>query len=407
MDSVTLDPTMVLVVIDHEEIEVPSGCSILDACDRAGVYVPRLCAYPGLDPLGDCGLCFVKVDGVAARRACSVTVAPGMRVDTRDQEALGFRTGSMKAILGDHPHVCLTCPERDGCSRDECTYGEPLEARCCEEFGRCEIAKVALFVGALESAPAYEHRSLGGPVIDHNVRRHLDLCIGCGRCVAACDSLEEGGSALKLVEIRILRAEGEGAREGEDNRGGEGDRVSEGDGGRHGAVVEWGSSSYLGRRVAVPKESDLRASGCTFCGACIMVCPSGALTAEGSRGSTWLAKRKERSTLRAPVLPPEERLPYGEEALACVPAEAGVFRLYSASGERLQISGVVDLARGLRDAAGGSFGGEIHSFDFEVEPMYTQRESEYLVRHLREHGRMPRGNDVLGGLFDDDQDDLP
>ena len=53
------------------------------------------------------------------------------------------------------------------------------------------------------------------------------------------------------------------------------------------------------------------------------------------------------------------------------------------------------------------FGGEIHSFDFEVEPMYTQRESEYLVRHLREHGRMPRGNDVLGGLFDDDQDDLP
>lgn len=401
MDSVTsAEPTTVLVFIDHEEIEVPSGCSILDACDRAGVYVPRLCAYPGLDPLGDCGLCFVKVDGAAARRACSVTVAPGMRVDTRDQEALGFRTGSMKAILGDHPHVCLTCPDRDGCSRDECTYGEPPEARCCDEFGRCEIAKVASYVGALESMPAYEHRSLGGPVIDHNVRRHLDLCIGCGRCVAACDSLEEGGSALKLVENRALKSGGEGDSEGA------GDREGEGDGSRQGAAAERESSSYLGRRVAVPKESDLRASGCTFCGACIMVCPSGAITAEGSRGAAWLAKRKERSTLRAPVLPPEERLLYGEEALAFVPTEAGVFRLYSASGERLQISGVADLAGGLKDAAVGAFAGEIHSFDFEVEPMYTQRESEYLVRHLREHGRMPRGNDVLGGLFDDDQDDL-
>jgi hypothetical protein len=98
---------------------------------------------------------------------------------------------------------------------------------------------------------------------------------------------------------------------------------------------------------------------------------------------------------------------YTDEVLAAVPAQAGVFRLYSPSGERLQISGVADLARGLKDAAGGALGGEIHSFDFDVEPMYTQRESEYLVRHLREHGRMPRGNDALGGLFDDDQDDLP
>ncbi len=394
MDSATaVDPIMVLVVIDHEEIEVPSGSSILDACDRAGVYVPRLCAYPGLEPLGDCGLCFVKVDGVAARRACSVTVAQGMHIDTRDEEALGFRAGSMKAILGDHPHVCLVCPERDGCSRDECTYGEPPEARCCDEFGRCEIAKVASYVGVLESAPAFMHRSLGGPVVDHSVRRHLDLCIGCGRCVAACDSLEEGGSALKLVETWTLRGGGEGGGESA--------------GGRHGGVADRQSSSYIGRQVAVPKEADLRASGCTFCGACIMACPSGALTAEGSRGAAWLTKRKERSTLRMPVLPPEERLLYRDEVLAGVPAKAGVFRLYSPSGERLLISGVTDLAQGLKDAAGGAFGAEIHSFDFEVEPMYTQRESEYLVRHLREHGRMPRGNDVLGGLFDDDQDDLP
>jgi hypothetical protein len=135
-----------------------------------------------------------------------------------------------------------------------------------------------------------------------------------------------------------------------------------------------------------------------------MVCPTGALTAEGSRGTVWLAKRKERSTLRTPVLPPEERLLYNAEVLAGIPAKEGVFRLYSVSGERLQISGVMDLAQGLKDAAGGSIGGEIHSFDFKVEAMYTQRESEFLARHFQEHGSMPRGNDVFGGLFDDDDD---
>jgi len=65
----------------------------------------------------------------------------------------------------------------------------------------------------------------------------------------------------------------------------------------------------------------------------------------------------------------------------------------------------MDLAQGLRDAKGGSIGDEIHSFDFEVEPLYTQRESEFLARHLQEHGSMPRGNDILSELLDDDDED--
>lgn len=383
-----MDSASVKVFVDGRQVRVPVGFSILDACDHAGTYVPRLCAYPGLEPLGDCGLCFVKVDGGAARRACSVTVAPGMRVDTRDEKALGLRAASMRDILGDHPHVCLTCPDRDGCSRDECTYGEPPETRCCGEFGRCEIARVASHVGALESASTFTFRSLGEPTVDHTIRRDLELCIGCGRCVAACDTLEEAGSALQLVETRSCR----------DGRPGRG--------GRPGFVADWEPRSYLGRNVAVPKEADLRLSGCTFCGACVMVCPTGALTAQGKHGGAWLAKRGERSTLRNPVLPPEMRHPYNAGALAVVPALEGVFRLYSVAGECLQISGVMDLAHELREAVYGPLGSEVHSFDFEIQAMYTQRECELLARHLQEHGGLPRGNDALGGAFDDDEENL-
>lgn len=393
----------VTLVVDAVEIAVPAGSSIMDACDLAGVYVPRLCAFPGLEPLGDCGLCFVQVDGGDARRACSVTVAPGMVVDTRDEQARGFRAGSMKAILGDHPHVCLTCPQRDGCDRIECMYGEPVEARCCGEFGRCEIAKVAAFVGVLETAPAYVHRLVGGPVVDHNIRRDLDLCIGCGRCVAACDVLEEAGSALELVETRTLAgAAGSGAATGDAatlEAVGEGAAAASAAGG-------WEPASYLGRHVAVPKQADLASSGCTFCGACVMVCPTGALTADGSRGAAWLAKRRERTTLRAPVLPPEDRLAFTSENIAAVPAREGVFRLFSATGELLQVTGAMDMSAALREAADGALGAEVHSFDFAEEPLYTQRESELLARHLQDCGSMPRGNDVLGSLLDDDDDAL-
>lgn len=398
----------VTLVVDAVEIAVPAGSSIMDACDLAGVYVPRLCAYPGLEPLGDCGLCFVKVDGGDARRACSVTVAPGMVVDTLDEQARGFRAGSLKTILGDHPHVCLTCPQRDGCDRIECVYGEPVEARCCGEFGRCEIARVAAFVGVLETAPVYAHRSLGGPVVDHNIRRDLDLCIGCGRCVAACDALEEAGSALRLVETRTLAGAAERGAAALDvaasEPAGAGAAPAAG-----AAAVGWEPASYLGRHVAVPKEADLTSSGCTFCGACIVVCPSGALTADGSRGAAWLAKRRERTTLRAPVLPPapppRERLAFTPENVAAVPARAGVVRLFSADGELLQVTGAMDMPAALRGAADGALGAEVHSFDFAEEPLYTQREGELLARHLQDNGSMPRGNDVLGGLLDDDGDD--
>lgn len=375
----------VTLTIDGTPVVVPAGASLLDACDLAAVYVPRLCAYPGLEPLGDCGLCFVKLEG-GVRRACSVTVEEGLSVSTTDEEARGFRRSSMEAILGDHPHVCLTCPQRDGCSRVECMYGHPLEDRCCGEFGRCEIAKVAAFAGALERGPKYQHRKLS-TVQEMNIRRDLDLCIGCGRCVAACDTLEEAGCALRLVETASLVA----SIGGKENRA---------------AAGPFEPKSFLGRHVALPKAQTLRASGCTFCGACVTVCPTGALTAPGPKGASWLAKRKQRSSLAVPVLPPEDTLAFTADVVASLPECEGVFRLLAADGDVLQISGVMNLRAGLAEALAGSLAPQVESFTCEEDAMYTQRESEFLAHYSQEHGKLPRGNDVLGDLFGEEDDDL-
>jgi len=376
--------------IDGRPAAVPPGASVLDACDRVGVYVPRLCAFPGLPAVGDCGLCFVSIDG-EARRACAVPAADGMSVLTDDEEARSFRRSSMAAILGDHPHVCLTCPQRDGCSREECTYGLPPTARCCDALGWCEIGRVAAYVGALEAAPPYRFRALGS-VVERNLRRDLDLCVGCGRCVAACDTLPEAGRALRLVETKPLV--------GGDASAGVA-VAEEGDGGPD----AWQPQSYLGRHVVAPQDAaGLRASGCTFCAACVLVCPSGALTAAGPAGPSWRARRRQRTTLRPPVLPPDGRLAFAETTIDQVPAHPGVFSLLDGGGEVLQISGVGDLRAGLREAARSEVGRRAAWLAWEEQPLYTQRESELLARHLHQFGALPPGNDGPSGLFEDDDE---
>jgi [NiFe] hydrogenase diaphorase moiety small subunit len=49
--------------IDGERVEAYRSQSILDAAIEAGIYIPRLCHVPGLDPWGSCRVCTVKVNG--------------------------------------------------------------------------------------------------------------------------------------------------------------------------------------------------------------------------------------------------------------------------------------------------------------------------------------------------------
>jgi predicted molibdopterin-dependent oxidoreductase YjgC len=364
--------------VDGITIQVSAGVSLLVACDQAGAYVPRLCAYPGLTSCarsgsggGECGLCFVRLADGSIALACATSPAPGLEVTTDDPELRVLRRARLAAILAEHPHICLSCPDRDGCTRDACTYGNPPEARCCGEFGRCELGKVVAFVDpavALRRTAATVSRET---VIEGRIRREPGLCIGCGRCVAACEKLPEAGRALEMAPAPVGFARS----------------------------VEVGAAPGL-RVAARPKCETLRASGCTFCGQCVLVCPTGALTAPGEEGARWLAGRRERSGVAAPVLPPERsRSAVTPGALALVPQEAGVFRLVDREGQVLRIGGVSDLRRGLTQALEESACAHAAFFQIELDPLFTQRESELLASYAQEHGGLPPGNDLGDDMF--------
>lgn len=372
----------VRLLVDEEPVTVAAGASILDACDAAGRYVPRLCHYPGLscccgartaggwELWEECGLCVVLLTDGSEVLACVTAAAPGLKVVTDTPALRAVRLQRLARILARHPHICLSCPDRDGCSRDECTYGVPPEARCCSEFGRCELGRLTDFVDAAGSLPRRAVSTTRAAVTEGRIRREPGLCVGCGRCVRVCESAPAAGRALEIATE--LQTE-----EGMDR-----------------------SQSTLVR--ARPRAETLRASGCTFCGLCVLVCPTGALTAPGEAGARWLAGRREKSGLAAPVLPPRERSRLTSRAIQAVPHAAGVVWLFDEDGDVLSISGSADVRRALAEALGDAGCARAAYFHIEYDELYTQRESESLARYAQEKGHLPPGNEVDEELFSDD-----
>ena len=233
--------TMVRLSIDGKDVEAPAGVSLLSAASAAGIYIPALCAHPDLPPSsqrggGDsgCNLCVVEIAGTTGMRtSCSIPVEAGMVVTTTSPAIDKLRKERIAKTLGTHPHVCLTCPQREGCSRTTCSFGNPVEQRCCSIFGNCELRKVSDYVGIPPTTPNYKHVQL--PVIKDEpfYDRDYNLCIDCRRCLVACNDVRGVG----CLEVK----------------------------------------NTDGRTWVGTIAPTLLESGCKFCSACVTVCPTGAL----------------------------------------------------------------------------------------------------------------------------------
>ncbi|MBI5616616.1 MAG: FAD-dependent oxidoreductase [Gammaproteobacteria bacterium] len=232
-------------VLDGTAVAAPAGASVLNAAHHAGVYIPALCAHPDLPPAlrrgggGEgCQLCLVEVDGRdGLHRSCDLAVAPGLSIRTATPAVIAARQTKLAKILAHHPHVCLTCPQREGCSRSQCSYGNPPATRCCEIFASCELRKIADHIGIPNNTPVYRPDDLTVSRSEPFFDRDYNLCIDCRRCLTACNDVREVG----CLEVKAIETA---------------------DGTRH----------YVGAIAETLVES-----GCRFCQACVTVCPTGAL----------------------------------------------------------------------------------------------------------------------------------
>ncbi len=260
------------IIINGMTISVKDNDTILEAARRADIYIPTLCYHPDLPPRkggktvglifqgttkivnygassntsleSGCGLCIVELeDSKKLVASCVTPVIDGMKIQTETKAVKQLREEKLTEILADHPHACLTCAQREGCSRSQCSSNVPEKERCCPQFGNCELQKVAEYIGIDVSTPKWSPTDL--PILDSDplIKRNYNLCIGCTRCVRACRDLRKV-EALGFV----LDEKGE---------------------------VKVGSVAPT-----------LKESGCKFCGACVEVCPTGAIIDKGIRSSS-------------------------------------------------------------------------------------------------------------------------
>lgn len=206
------------IKIDNKNFQVAEGTTILEAAKSVGVNIPTLC-YMHLHHLNTthkptgCRMCVVEVAG---RKnlvpACATECLPGMEIKNQSIRVLNSRKTVLELILSDHPTDCLICAKNGDC--DLQSMAQEMGIRHLHYQG--------------EQSHYIKDRS---PAI----KRDMDKCIGCGRCLTMCNDVQTVG-ALSAINRGFMSV------------------------------------------VAPAFQMNLEESVCTYCGQCVAVCPTAALT---------------------------------------------------------------------------------------------------------------------------------
>ncbi|MGE4371779.1 MAG: NADH-quinone oxidoreductase subunit NuoG [Xanthobacter sp.] len=162
---------MAKIVVDGTEIDVPAEYTLLQACEAAGVEIPRFCFHERLSIAGNCRMCLVEVKGGPPKPTASCAMAvkdlrPGPNgeppvVLTKSPMVKKAREGVMEFLLINHP---LDCP-------------------ICDQGGECDLQDQAMAYGVDTSRFAENKRAVEDKYIGPLIRTSMTRCIHCTRCV--------------------------------------------------------------------------------------------------------------------------------------------------------------------------------------------------------------------------------
>ena len=209
----------IVLSIDGKKISCPPGTSILEAAAQNGIKIPHLCYHPDLKPFGACRLCLVE-DGKTGRLMASCVTPVVPEMTIQTQTPRILRHRRNIARLMIAEH--------------------PESCIVCNKGNRCQLRWIAAQMGVgetdLYSMPNYKPLEQANPFII----RDLSKCILCGKCIRADHELVEVGA------------------------------------------IDYNARGFPSRPATV-HEQGLEQSNCTFCGTCVSMCPTGALSAKNTQ----------------------------------------------------------------------------------------------------------------------------
>lgn len=159
------------IIIDDQEVEVDGALTLIQACEQAGVEIPRFCYHERLSIAGNCRMCLVEVVGGPPKPAASCAMQvrdlrPGPEgqppvVKTNSPMVKKAREGVMEFLLINHP---LDCP-------------------ICDQGGECDLQDQAMAYGVDFSRFREAKRAVDDLDLGPLVETHMTRCISCTRCV--------------------------------------------------------------------------------------------------------------------------------------------------------------------------------------------------------------------------------
>ncbi|HHS48375.1 MAG TPA: 2Fe-2S iron-sulfur cluster binding domain-containing protein [Desulfurella acetivorans] len=209
----------VKVKIDGREFEVDSELSILQAARQNGIYIPAICYSDRFGAIGACRICAVEIAGMKKPMlSCAGKVKDGMEVTTNSSALDALRREIIYEWDTFHPLQCGVCDKSGECDLQNINY----EFNISENPKEAQTDPLTIPQGTIH----YEWK-----IIHHDA----NLCIQCRRCVAVCD---------KVVNFGILAL-----------------------------VKKDGDRREIDTKDGKPLD-------CEFCGQCVSVCPTGAMSSK-------------------------------------------------------------------------------------------------------------------------------
>ena len=244
---------MVNLIIDHKPVTVADGTTILEAAREINIRIPSLC-YLDLGELkmvnkvASCRICSVEVEG---RR----NLAPACA--TPVAEGMKVTTNSKRVLFARRRLLELMLSNH------------PFNCLICAKSTDCELQTLAWEFGINTQRYHGEMSSFPVDKSSKALKRDPEKCIMCRRCETMCNEVQT---------VHALTAYGRG----------------------------------FNAIVAPAEMKPLAESNCTFCGQCVSVCPTAALTGHGYIQETWAALFDPTKTVVVEVAP-AIRAAIGEE----------------------------------------------------------------------------------------------
>ena len=208
----------IALTINGIKINTPPGTSILGAAETNAITIPTLCSHADLAPYGACRICLVEDENTGRLLASCVTPVA---------PDMAINTDSQRVTENRKNIIRLMIAEH------------PESCIVCNKGNRCELRRIAASLGVGETKlypmPNYKPFETINPFII----RDLSKCILCGKCIRADHELVGVGA------------------------------------------IDYSDRGFSSRPVTL-HEQPLELSSCTFCGTCVSMCPTGALSANNT-----------------------------------------------------------------------------------------------------------------------------